>query len=129
MIELSLTIGIEPPTVNMYVRHTRSGRHYKTDAAETWDAETYFAASKAANCWTRDGSCNCREVVGKAHEVTYKVYQGAKKKGDVDNYAKCILDSLVKAGVLISDASVVAMHAYKFRDRENPRTEITVRSI
>jgi hypothetical protein len=35
----------------------------------------------------------------------------------------------VKSGALKSDASVVSLHAHKVRDRENPRTEIYIRSI
>jgi Holliday junction resolvase RusA-like endonuclease len=35
----------------------------------------------------------------------------------------------VKAGVLKSDASVIDLKASKRRDRENPRTEITIRAV
>jgi len=107
---------MEPPSGNHYVKHTRTGRHYMTAEAVSW--------LQVVSMYVYG-----REVIGKAHEVTYTVYQGAKKKGDVDNYAKCILDSLVKAGALKSDASVVSLHAHKLRDRENPRTEIHIRSI
>lgn len=125
MNELTLVIQAEPPTVNMYVRHTRSGRHYKTKAAVEWfdlvNHEVLLASYRIPDFLP--------EVEGKRHEVTYTVYQGKKSKGDVDNYAKCILDSLVATGVLKSDASIVDLHAHKRRDRENPRTEITVRAI
>ena len=67
-----------------------------------------------------------RKWQGRCHSVTYLVYQGHNQKGDVDNYAKCILDSLVRATILKSDASVVEIHGYKFRDKDNPRTEIEV---
>lgn len=114
MKELFLTIPIEPPSGNHYVKHTRSGQHYKTKVAEAW----YFAVSVIAG-----GQC----VEGDAHEVTYTVFQGGNKKGDVDNYAKTILDGLTKAGVLKSDASVVSLHCHKLRDRLNPRTEIHIK--
>lgn len=114
--KLSLTIPFEAPTVNHYVKHTRSGRHYLTPKAIAWkDAVAIIARGQS--------------VTGKTHEITYTVFQGAGSKGDVDNYAKCILDALVKAGVLKSDASIVAMHAYKKRDRENPRTEIHLEAL
>jgi Holliday junction resolvase RusA-like endonuclease len=116
-------IQAEPPNVNNYVKHTRGGRHYKTKAAHNWHQEVLLVVMK--NPW--HGAVQI--MAGKKHEVTYTVYQGFKSKGDVDNYAKCILDALVATGVLKSDASVVDMHAYKRRDRENPRTEITVRAI
>jgi crossover junction endodeoxyribonuclease RusA len=119
MKELTLVIPIEPPTVNSYVRHTRSGRHYKTQQAEGWESFVNYAVFQGQH----------KEVEGKRHEVTYTVFQGKGSKGDVDNYAKCILDSLVSTGILKSDASVVALHAFKQRDRENPRTEIKVRAL
>jgi crossover junction endodeoxyribonuclease RusA len=115
-MELTLTIPLEPPTVNMYVRHTRRGRHYKTREAEAWASAVAVIAAG-------------QYVPGKAHEITYTVYQGYKSRGDVDNYAKCLIDSLVGAGVIKSDASVIDLHAHKRRDRANPRTEIVVRAV
>lgn len=131
MTELTLTIPIEPPSGNHYKSFRVIGKHaswYLTKEAKAWHQEVFLAAANKG-CWTTDGSCDCRMVKGTAHEITYTVYQGSGSRGDVDNYAKVILDGLVKAGVLKSDASVVAMHAFKTRDRKNPRTEITVRAI
>ena len=92
------------------------GRHYVTEQAKDWmEAVSVFAKG--------------REVGGKAHEVSYTVYQGHGSRGDVDNYGKCVLDSLVKAGVLRSDSTVIDMHASKRRDRINPRTHITIRAV
>jgi Holliday junction resolvase RusA-like endonuclease len=113
---MKFVIPMEAPTGNMYVRHTRAGRHYITKEASAWFAAVFMIARGST-------------VEGKAHEVSYTVFQGAKKKGDVDNYAKTILDALVKAGVLKSDASVVSLHCHKLRDRNNPRTEITVEAV
>jgi Holliday junction resolvase RusA-like endonuclease len=116
MIELALTIPLEPPTVNHYVKHTRLGRHYVTAQAKDWmHAVSVYAMG--------------RQVEGKTHFVAYTVYQGHGSRGDVDNYAKCVIDSLVKAGVLKTDSSVIEMNARKQRDRDNPRTEIVVRAV
>jgi len=114
--EVFILIPLEPPTVNHYVKHTRTGRHYKTKEAEAW---------LAAVCAIARGE----HVAGKSHEVSYTVYQGYGSRGDVDNYAKCIIDALVTAKVLKTDASVVDLHAYKRRDRLNPRTEIRIREV
>jgi crossover junction endodeoxyribonuclease RusA len=116
MTEISLTIPLEPPTVNHYVKHARNGRHYKTKEALSWLSTVTTLAMG-------------QRVDGKSHEVSYVVFQGHGSRGDVDNYAKCILDSLVGAGVLRSDATVIDMRASKRRDRENPRTEIHVRRL
>lgn len=119
MTELSLTIPLEPPSGNHYKSFRVIGKHaswYLTKAAKAWhEAVAAIAAG--------------REVAGKAHAISYTVHQGHGSRGDVDNYAKVILDGLVKAGVLKSDASVVELHAHKRRDRDNPRTEIKVEAL
>lgn len=109
---MTLTIPGNPPSGNSYVRHAR-GRHYKTPEALRWYA-TVAALARG------------RSVPVKWHAVEYTVYQGHGARGDVDNYAKCLLDSLAKAGVLRNDASVVDLIGHKRRDRENPRTEVRI---
>ncbi len=119
MSKLTLTIPMEPPSGNHYKSYRVIGKHvswYLTPLAKAWHRAVAVVAGG-------------QEVVGTAHEITYTVYQGHGSRGDVDNYAKCVQDALVKAGVLKSDASIVAMHAYKKRDRENPRTEIHLEAI
>lgn len=111
--KFQLTVPLVPPSANTYVRHTRTGRHYKPHSTIAW--------YEAVQVLSRG-----QKVTGSCHSVTYKVYLGHGKKGDVDNFAKCILDSLVKAAVLKSDASVIEIHGYKFRDKNSPRTEIEV---
>lgn len=54
------------------------------------------------------------------------VYLGAGERGDGDNFWKVIGDSLTFAGIIHSDAAVKDWHMYVRRDRENPRTVITV---
>lgn len=112
---LTLLILMEPPSANRYVRHAR-GRHFRTKEADAWYATVAITARG-------------QSIPGKAHAVEYTVYQGHGSRGDVDNYAKCILDGLTKAGVLKSDATVVDLVCHKRRDRDNPRTEITVREV
>jgi Holliday junction resolvase RusA-like endonuclease len=124
--ELTLVIPIEPPSGNHYKSFRVIGKHacwYLTKEAKAW-----HAAVQSEACWDYPVG-GFSPIEGNAHEITYTVYQGSGSRGDVDNYAKCILDSLVKAGVLKSDASVVSLHAHKMRDRQNPRTEIHIRSI
>jgi Holliday junction resolvase RusA-like endonuclease len=67
-----------------------------------------------------------QSVAGDRLRVEFCVYLGKGERGDVDNFCKCILDGLVKAHVIETDDSVVEMHIYKDRDRENPRTEILI---
>jgi crossover junction endodeoxyribonuclease RusA len=114
---------MEPMGVNHYVRHTRSGRHYKTQEAISFEEIGAIA-------------CRGLSVSAKSYSVTFNVYQGAKKKGDIDGYAKQALDLLATNGVLLdhkgkrsTDAHVTELHMTKRRDIENPRTEIIVEGL
>ena len=116
---VTIVVPMEPPSGNHYKKLRVVGRNvswYLTKDAKAWHHAV------AVCCAAVD------QVDGKAHEIEYTVFQGAGSRGDVDNYAKVVLDALVRASVLRSDASVVALHCYKRRDRENPRTEIRIRS-
>jgi len=114
---------MEPVGVNNYVRHTRSGRHYKTPEAISFE---------------QIGAVACRgiSISAKKYSVTINIYQGAKKKGDLDNFAKVCVDLLATNGVLLdhkgnrsTDAHVTELHMTKQRDIENPRTEIIVEGL
>lgn len=114
--EVQFTVPLEPPTVNHYVKHTRSGRHYVTKEAQAF-LESVYIFSRGVGA-----------LKAKAYHVMFTVFQGKGSKGDVDNYSKCVLDGLVKAGVIHSDAAVTNLWISKRRDWENPRTEIIVRA-
>jgi crossover junction endodeoxyribonuclease RusA len=120
---IKIVIPMEPMGVNHYVRHTRAGRHYKTPEAISFE---------------QIGAIACRglAVSAKEYSVTIHIYQGAKKKGDIDGYAKQTLDLLATNGVLLdkngkhsTDAHVIELHMTKQRDRNNPRTEVIVEGL
>lgn len=114
---LKIVVPLTPPSANMYMRTmviNGSARHYPSAETKAW--------------WTAVKVFSRGQVFeAKEYEIAYVVYQGSGERGDVDNYSKCIFDALVKAEVIDSDHKVYAMHAYKGRDRENPRTEIFIR--
>lgn len=127
---VSFTVPLVPPGVNNYVKHTRSGRHYVTAEAKAFkDAVVILARGHF--------------VIGRDFEVEATIYLGHKQKGDVDNFAKLILDALADAGVfqkanlrrplvtptMLSDAHVSDLILRRRRDAENPRTEITVKVL
>jgi Holliday junction resolvase RusA-like endonuclease len=115
----AFTVPLAPPSGNHYKKPSRRGgflSFYHTPEAKAWfDAVALVAYGM--------------EVFGTEHAVEYRVYRGKGSRGDLDNYSKCILDGLQRAGVIKNDDTVVEMHGYKFRDRENPRTEIIIRAL
>lgn len=116
MKEISFTVPLIPPSCNHYVKHTRKGRHYVTKEAQDFKLlVAYYGKGHA--------------IHAEAYSVSAAIYLGHGKRGDIDNFAKCLLDSLVSARVIHSDAAVEEITLRKRRDRKNPRTEITVKAI
>lgn len=107
-----------PPSGNHYAKHTRGGGHYITAEAKAW----YKAVAMIAMLERIP-----TPIVGDFYEVDYVVYLGAKRKGDVANFEKCIGDALVKCKVLKSDDWISDYHQHKRRDHANPRVEIRIR--
>lgn len=112
----AITVPLVPPSVNHYVKHTSSGKHYKTAGAIEFQNAVSLLSRK-------------QKVRGNAYKCEIWVYLGKAQKGDVDNFAKVVLDSLVKAEVIDTDAKIINLHLYKRRDIKKPRTEIVVEVI
>lgn len=113
---MTFTVPLVPPSVNHYVKHTRTGRHYVTKEAKAFKEAIVLLAPRNSQ-------------PAKRYRVVLSVFLGAGARGDVDNFGKCPLDALVSAGVIHSDAAVESLTINKFRDKENPRTEITVEAL
>ena len=92
-----------PPSVNHYVKHTRSGRHYKTPRAEAFSQRVALAA----------GPLRGKKINAKQVEIL--VTLGHKQRGDIDNFPKLVLDSLVRCGVIETDASICRLVIEKNR--------------
>jgi hypothetical protein len=65
------------------------------------------------------------------YSVEIEIQFGPKQKGDVDNFPKCVLDGLVIAGVIHSDAAVDCLTIKKSRTNAlgAARTKIIVRLL
>ena len=107
-----MAVPLVPPSANRVVRHTNAGRHYVPKDVQEFD--------HAVRLFARGHS-----IQGKEYKVTARVILPPGKRGDVDNFQKPLLDSLVKAGVIDSDAKVRECSIRKERGRE-PLTEISV---
>lgn len=112
---IQLSIPMVPPSVNHYVKHTRQGRHYVSKEAGVFKQLVYLAARECG-----------RFFASGTYKVTVGIFLGKGQKGDIDNFAKVVLDSLTEAGVIHSDAAVMELWMRKHRDVVNPRTEILV---
>jgi Holliday junction resolvase RusA-like endonuclease len=119
MNELRLTIPGNPPTGNHYKKpNTRGGylHWYLTAEAKAWYATV---AALAAG----------RKVSGSRLMLDYRVYVPTRRRGDLDNYLKCLQDSLVLAGVIEDDNLIVELRGIKVYDKGNARTEIALTEV
>jgi len=103
---ISFSIAAIPPSLNHYVKHTRRGIHYKTVEAKAFEAMVFLAAGKY------------RAQKYEATSVMLEITLPPKARGDVDNFPKVVLDSLVRAGVIRSDASINYLSVTKCRGLE-----------
>ena len=105
-----------PPSLNRYYRTFRGrillsaeGRAYKTLAAG-------LALQQGA-----------KPIAGPI-AVSVWVYRPAKR-GDLDNYAKCLLDSLAGGVCYGNDDQIIEAHWYRGDDKGNPRVIVEVSRI
>lgn len=113
---ISFTVPLVPPSVNHYKMRTRKGVTFVSKEAKEFKRQVGICARG-------------QSVSAEKYQVTIRIYLGHKGKGDIDNFLKCALDGIAEAGVIHSDAAITHLIAEKYRDRKNPRTEITVKAI
>lgn len=100
---MNVEVPMIPPSVNHYVKHTRTGKRYVTDEA---------TAFKQAVATFSKG----RYVQGKSFHVGIDITLGKGERGDIDNFPKLCLDGLADAGAFrdpkgnqLSDAHVTTL--------------------
>lgn len=122
MTKVSFTVPLVPPSVNHY--RVRLGRKDSIGRAASFETKEAKAFKQAVAIFSRGQSLN-----GESYAVTCVYFLGHKQRGDIDNFLKCSLDSLVEARIIHSDAAITKLTVEKSRDKENPRTEFTIETI
>lgn len=111
MARSTFTLPISP-SANRYWRVYR-GRAVKSEAAKEYqNTAGWLAKSQGV------------EVMSGAVGIRLTVYR-KQKSGDLDNYAKCLLDSL-RGIAYQDDKQVVELHLYRRDDKQNPRVEVEI---
>jgi Holliday junction resolvase RusA-like endonuclease len=117
----SVTVPGTPVSVNHY-KHGGGGAWAIRPEAKAWLEDL------TKTVWIHNASANTVSTQEwKQYEVTILLWLGKGRRGDIDNFAKLVLDGLVKCGVLHSDAAVMRLVMELARDPEHPRTHIEVR--
>jgi Holliday junction resolvase RusA-like endonuclease len=103
------------------------GRKISKEAKAFYEAVAMFARRRTVAPAT---DAERRKV---KYAVRVDVWYGPKQRGDADNQGKALLDSLVKCGVIHSDANVVRFDIEVYRDERNdprnPRVKFQVERL
>lgn len=115
---ISFMVPAIPPSANHYKMPRGRGRFgmYVTEEAKKFKSDVALCSKGIQIRWRHYG-------------VQIDIYLGKKQKGDLDNFSKVTLDSLVFAGVIDSDAKITDLRMTKSRDISNPRTVISVWAV
>ena len=102
-----------PPSVNTYWRRSgfrihvsQKGTQFRKDALELIG--------------------NIKDKLLSPLTVTLDLYPPCRRKRDVDNYAKGVLDALTHAGVWDDDSQVQRLTIQKYPKDGDPRVEVTI---
>ena len=103
------------------VSNRRTGRPFtiKSKAYAAWSAS---AISQLTDAHPLHGQ---KAVCVTPTAITLRVYRAADV-GDLDNFAKGVLDALQQSNWLEDDKLVVQLEMFKLLDRKNPRIEIEI---
>lgn len=104
-----------PPSANRYWRYTSTGV-YVSEEAENYKA----GVALRARC------TNMRPYTGPVALYIHVYRQQAR--GDLDNYAKVLCDSL-NGCAYGDDSQVVELHMFRHDDKKHPRVEVEIREV
>ncbi|HDR0997883.1 RusA family crossover junction endodeoxyribonuclease [Pasteurella multocida] len=91
MIAEEITLALPyPPSVNHYWKHTRDGRHYITDKGRVYQSAVFMA-------------CMGYLPFKKPVSIKVQVWLPDKRRRDLDNLWKVLLDSLANAKIIEDD--------------------------
>lgn len=122
MDSLTLTLPF-PPSVNHYWRHALIGRR---GVAVLVSAEgrryQYFAGVKIFEQ-------GVPETIDHGVAMEVLLYPPDRRKRDVDNYSKALLDVLVRAGVLLDDSLVKDLRLVLMDPIKGGKAQVTIRGM
>lgn len=107
-----------PVSTNTIYKFVCNGRYPRMYMEEYGHQLKQFYQIEAKNQW-------CHKIIKDDVEVKIKLYFKDKRRRDIDNYNKLLLDSLT--GICWQDDKQIRkMEIEKFIDKVNPRIEIEV---
>jgi crossover junction endodeoxyribonuclease RusA len=105
-----------PPSVNHYWKSSGK-RRYISPQARQWLEEALWLLTKARDT---------RPTIQGEVAVSITVYPPDRRKRDLDNLLKPILDALAKSGVIEDDYQVAGLHIERFCPEKPGRVEVLI---
>ena len=116
-----------PPSVNTYQRYRvkRFGRKTRVEAYPSEETEQFYSTSIE----------HIRDEIQKhqwkmpptgQYIIVEATFYLSRLKSDADNYFKCTLDSLEKAGIVCDDSYIIPRAIEVYIDKDNPRVELNI---
>lgn len=119
MIQLVLPY---PPSVNSYWRHPTTGklagRHLISQEGRTYRALVHKVIAWQYKLSPIPG--------GSDLAVTLTAYMPDRRRRDLDNILKALLDSIVHAGLIDDDSSIVELHLLKGGVRKGGECHVSI---
>lgn len=115
---LSANLNSLPPTVNHLYRTSRTGTRYKTREGRDWQeitAAVFHALYGGAAPYDGDVMLDICFLVAD------------KRRWDIDNRVKALIDALVMGGVLKDDRQVQSLHVQREHVPETTQTLVLVK--
>jgi len=113
---MKITLYWKPQSTNHIYKHTCRGRYASVYMTAEWKKMKQDYAIQAKMQWSMLEGNICMEI---------HFYFWDKRKHDIDNYNKIVLDSL--SGVIYEDdEQIQELHIYKYYDKKNPRIELNI---
>lgn len=106
-----------PPSVNHYWRHTKKG-HYISNEGKSYRFSVYFLCLKYKNIIPDDARLS----------ISVEAFPPDRRKRDLDNLFKSLLDSLQNCGIYKDDGQIDKLSI----ERKTPligRVRVTIESI
>lgn len=113
---MEITLYGKPQSTNHIYKHTCRWKYPTVYMTQEGKKTKQDYALQAKMQWKKlDGDIN----------MMIEFYFWDKRKHDIDNYNKIVLDSL--SGIIYDDdEQIQQLHIYKHYDKENPRIELTI---
>ena len=98
-----------PPSINQYYAKTRNGL-FISSKGRAWQAEVFTAVNE---------QCAGLQAIAYPVHLSAVLFMPDKRKRDLDNYLKPLLDSLVRSGVLADDSLVDQLFIYRGEQQQS----------